>query len=361
MSCSCSCSDSRPSLAMVGLNFGRHIVAQLVEGEGASHVRLAGLCDLDRAKAEALAAKYAGKTTLKLYDSLDDVLADPAVQTVGLFTGPVHRADLLRKIIRAGKDVMTTKPFELDADAATAILEEAESLGRVIHLNSPNPGISPDLAQIESWRETLQLGRPVAARIETFVRYDEKPDGSWYDDPDLCPAPPIFRLGIYLINDLVRLMGRVKRVSLFSTRLFTRRPTSDNAQLALEFENGALGNVFSSFCVRDGDHYRNSLELNFENGTVYRNVGPVRTPGAQCELTVVQARQREDGELERTITATAQTSSRSGGYDWEGFVKAIRHEPGAPRYDIEHVVEPLRVIRAMAEAERSGQVVTLPR
>ena len=349
-------SDTRPTLAMVGLNFGRHIVAQLVDGEGAESIRLTGLCDIDRPKAEALAAKYAGKAEFRIYGSLDEVLADPSVQTVGLYTGPVHRADLLRTIIRAGKDVMTTKPFELDPAAAAAILREADELGRVIHLNSPNPGISPDLAQIVKWRDELRLGRPVAARIETFVRYDEKPDGSWYDNPDLCPAPPIFRLGIYLINDLVRLMGRVRRVSLFSTRLFTGRPTNDNAQLALEFESGALANVFSSFCVRDGDHYRNSLEINYENGTVYRNSGPVRTPGAQCELSVVQAVE-EGGELRRRIAATAQTASRSGGYDWAGFVKAVRHEPGAPRYDIEHVVEPIRVIRAMAEAEKTGQVV----
>ena len=354
----CCCRDTRPAIVLVGLNFGRHIVAQLMEGEGREHVRLAGLCDLDRPKAEALNAKYGGG--LKIFASLDDVLADPDVQAVGLYTSPVHRADLLRKIIRAGKDVMTTKPFELDPEAGAAILMEAAELGRVIHLNSPNPGISPDLEQIIKWQKELNLGRPIAARAETYARYAEKPDGSWYDNPDLCPAPPIFRLGIYLINDLVRLMGRVKRVCVFSTRIFTGRPTADNAQLSIEFESGAIANIFDSFCVRDGDHYRNSLELNFENGTVFRNVGPARTPGVASELAVIQS-EGPDDNLQRRVAATAQTVSRSGGYDWEGFVKAIRHEPDAPAYEIENVIEPLRVIRAMAESEKTGQVVSIAR
>ena len=355
--CCCNC-DKRPTIVLVGLNFGRHIVAQLMEGEGRKFMKLTGLCDIDRPKAEALNEKYGGG--LKIYTSLDDVLADPDVRTVGLYTGPVHRADLLRKIIRAGKDVMTTKPFELDPEAGTAILKEAAELGRIIHLNSPNPGISPDLEQILKWQKELGLGRPVAARAETYARYNEKPDGSWYDNPDLCPAPPIFRLGIYLINDLVRLMGRVKRVSVFSTRLFTGRPTADNSQLSLEFESGALACIFDSFCVRDGDHYRNSLELNFDNGTVFRNVGPCRDMAASSSLTAIQA-DEITGELKRRVSATATTVSRSGGYDWEGFVKAINHEPGAPTYEIENVIEPLRVIRAMAEAEKTGQVVTIVR
>lgn len=350
--------DPRPSIAIVGLRFGRHIVEQLAVGSGRIHLRLVGLCDLDRDKAEALAVQHGG---VPVYPSLDAILADPTIRTVGLFTGPVGRAELLRKIIRAGKDAITTKPFELDVAAAEAVLREAADCGRVIHLNSPNPGTSPDLAQILRWQEELQLGRAVAARSETWVSYREQPDGSWYDDSQRCPVAPLFRLGIYLINDLVRLMGRVRRVSVFASRIFTGRPTPDNGQLSLQFESGALANILASFCVRDGDHYRNSLTVNYANGTVYREVGPHRQakPDA-AELSAIVA----DGPpnaLSRRVAASVCLPMASGRYDWQGFARAVNREADAPGYAIEHILEPIRVICAMAEAERTGTIVEIAR
>jgi predicted dehydrogenase len=333
---------------LVGLNFGRHIAEELTRDGGNPHVRLAGLCDLDRAKAEALAAQHGG---LPVYGSLEAVLADPAIPAVGLYTGPNGRADLLSRIIRAGKDVMTTKPFETDPEAAVAVLNEAKERGRVIHLNSPNPGISPDLAVIRRWRETHDLGAPVGARADVWTHYREAADGGWYDDPEKCPVAPVFRLGIYLINDLVRLFGRARRVNVLGTRLFTGRPTVDNGQLGIEFDNGALANIFASFCVRDGDHYRNSLTLNYERGTVYRNVGP-RRDGATCELALVV----NDGMWQpRRIADSAAVAAGSGGYDWAGFAAAVRGDAAAPVYEIDQVVEPLRIVTAMAAAAKSGK------
>jgi predicted dehydrogenase len=81
------------------------------------------------------------------------------------------------------------------------------------------------------------------------------------------------RPGIYLINDLVQIFGPVRRVQVLGTHLSVGRPTMDSGQLAMEFANGALGNAYASFCVRGGDRYRDGLTLNFERGTVCRNVG----------------------------------------------------------------------------------------
>src|SRR5690606_1581322 len=95
---------------------------------------------------------------------------------------------------------MTTKPFEVDPDAAADVLAEAQRLGRFVHLNSPTPVMPVDLQQVLDWRDRFDLGRPVGCRLETYASYHEQADGSWLDDPERCPAAPIFRLGIYLIN-----------------------------------------------------------------------------------------------------------------------------------------------------------------
>jgi len=342
-------------IVVVGLNFGRHIVQDLSADGGNSHVRLAGVCDIDREKARSVSEEYGG---VRIYDSLDDVLSDESIPAVGLFTGPGGRASLIRRIIDAGKDVMTTKPFESDPDAAQAILELARERGRTVHLNSPSPGVSEDLATVERWQEEYELGRPVGARADVWAHYREQPDGRWYDDPDTCPAAPLFRLGIYPINDVVRLLGRARRVCTFSSRLFTARPTADNAQLSVELESGALAAIYASFCVRDGDTYRNGLTLNFENGTVYRNVGPVRAAsGSAAEMSVVTGADRST----RRVAESVALDCTSGHYDWEGFAAAVRKEPDAPTYVLDHVVEPLRIVKAMALSEKTGRIADVLR
>mgnify|MGYP006278728787 CR=1 FL=1 len=334
-------------IAVVGLNFGAHIVEELRTGPAGRYIELAGVCDLDAEKADRMAQRLA----VPAYHSLEELLEQSDVPTVGLFTGPAGRAQLIRRIIHTGRDVMTTKPIELDPDAAEAVLREAREAGRVVHLNSPAPLPSDDLKQVERWREEHELGRPVACRAETWASYREEPDGSWQDDPDRCPVAPIFRLGIYLINDLIHLFGRARSVQVTSSRLFTGRPTPDNAQLGIRFESGALANVFASFCIQDGLFYRNSLTLNYQNGTVYRNVGPVEAGRRETtRMEVVSGHEPQNPSIAR-----AEPETRSGEYRWDLFHRAVQGEKLQEEVSPADVAEGIRIIRAMRRSEQSGQ------
>lgn len=345
---------SKIPIAMVGLNFGRHIIdAQLLGGTGAQYFHLSGVCDRNA----RLAAEVSETSGVKSYEGLDEILADESIVAVGLFTGPEGRAELIRKIIRAGKHVMTTKPFELDPDAAISVLREARQLGLCVHLNSPAPLPAPDICQIEAWREKYSLGRVIGCRADVWAGYSENADGTWLDDPQKCPVAPIFRLGIYLINDLVELMGDVEEVQVFASRLMTGRPTPDTAQLGIRFRNGSLANIFSSFCIRDGDHYRNSLVLNFQNGTVYRNIGPRRSSDADnmiSELSLVTC------QGENRVVAETLKIGASGHYRWDLFHKAINGEQIPGEIFPRQVVAGIQIIRAMSEALRAGRSIRVP-
>lgn len=335
-------------IAMVGLNWGDNIIRnQILNGPASPYFKLAAVCSQERAKVDACAAAYG----VRGYYSLEELLANGDFPAVCLMTGPFRRAALIQQIVEAGRHVMTTKPVEVDPAAALKVLELAKSLGRVVHLNSPAPLPSPDLAQILEWRKDLHLGRPVAARADIWSSYREPADGSWYDDPEKCPVAPIFRLGIYLINDLIRLIGKPVAVSVMSSRLFTGRPTPDNAQISLLFENGAIANIFSSFCVNDAQWWLSSLTLNHENGTVYRNVGPALngSPRSHPELSVVVNREGAPHTLR------AITDGSTEDYQWGAFYKAILGEPLVGEGSTEETVLALHVIRAMARAEKSGK------
>jgi len=336
-------------VAMVGLNWGDSIIREhLLTAPASEFFVLTAVCSNEKDKVDACAQTYG----VKGYYDMDDLLADKEIQAVCLMTGPSGRAALIRKIVEAGKHVMTTKPVEVDPDAALEALRLAKSLGRVVHLNSPSPLPSPDIAQIQRWREEFALGRPVAVRADIWANYRETADGSWYDDPEKCPVAPILRLGIYLINDLVRLIGKPETVSVMSSRLFTGRPTSDNAQLSLGFENGTLANIFASFCINDAQWWLSSLTLNYENGTVYRNVGPAINgcPREKPELELVVNR---DGKpFTQSYIADASTED----YQWQAFHKAIREGSPSGEMPAEDIVIALRVLRAMAVAEKSKRI-----
>jgi len=338
----------RVPLAVVGLNWGHKIIHQdLLQGSGSRYFELAGVCALEREVAQACSREFG----VPAFFDFEELLRNKDIPAVALMTGPNGRAELICRAVESGKHVMTTKPIERDPDAALAALRRSRELGRVVHVNSPAPLPSPDLLKILQWQKDFELGRPIAARADIWANYRESSDGSWYDDPALCPAAPIFRLGIYLINDLVRLFGRVETVSVMTSRMFTGRPTPDNAQLGLRFASGALANIFSSFCINDTQWWLSSLTLNYANGTIYRNVGPSRgnNPRQKPELSLVT--RFKDERVVRHHVAEGTTED----YQWQNFHAAICGSRLENELESEQVVEALRIIQAMQRAEQSGK------
>jgi predicted dehydrogenase len=334
----------RLPIAVVGLGFGARIVELLRASPASELFEVTAVCDLD----DYRVAEVAAQTGVRACHSIDEVLTDPDIAAVGLFTEPAGRARLVRQVIRAGRHVLTTKPFELDADEARDVLAEARLLDRAVHLNSPAPVLPPDLRLIERWREEHKLGPAVAGRAEVATSLFEEADGSWYDDADLCPVAPVLRLGIYLINDLVRLLGPAAAVQVTSSRLRTDRPTADNAQLSIQFENGAVGSVFATFCVDDGHRSDSMLTVNYMGGTISRR-SRVVSPVGRTRLHLVAGAQ-----LGGSNTASASTDGGSGDYQWETFHRAILGERMPDEATHRQIVAGVRIVEAMARAERSG-------
>ncbi|MEZ4702844.1 MAG: Gfo/Idh/MocA family oxidoreductase [Rhodothermales bacterium] len=342
----------RIGIGVVGLNFGAKVIEdELIRGGGNRWFELRAVCDTDAARARSVAERYG----VNAYFSLDALLEDPSIGVVGLFTGPAGRAGLLRRIVLSGRDVMTTKPFERDPDAAAGVLREAERLGRTIHLNSPGPFFEPDIRHIRELEAAHDLGRAVGLRWETWCTYREQADGSWYDDPTQCPAAPLFRLGIYGLNDFMQLMaGRAEpeSVQVATARVFTGRPTPDNAMMMIRFTDGTLGSLFASFCIDDGMAYPDMLSIGFERGTIVRKDLPYR-PGSPEQRSV----QLFTGPRSQpTIHPPAVFSKPLGAaYQWDALYAAHRGESPPAETRPETIVNAVRVIQAVARAERSGK------
>ena len=335
-------------LGIVGLGYGEWIINDIVNNEITPYFTITGACDLNQKRVDHITKTYG----VKGYGSLEEMLQDDQIQAIGLFTAPLGRAKMIEQIIDAKKDVITTKPFELDAIAAEKILQKARLMGRKIMLNSPSPLLSPNLAQITDWVETYKLGRIVGSRCDIWASYREVEDGLWYDEKHLCPVAPIFRLGIYLINDLVRLFGEAKTVQVLHSRIFTKRPTPDNAQMGILFENGGIANVFASFCIEDGQYYKSSMVLNFERGTIYCNMNPMTYDQVKLEtaFSIVTL-----GVDEKQVVKKTTVPGSTVEYDWKAFYDILTGVIEIPVETDQNIVNAIGIINAMARSDESGK------
>ncbi|MBQ9753792.1 MAG: Gfo/Idh/MocA family oxidoreductase [Lentisphaeria bacterium] len=335
-------------MGLVGLRFGAGLAQRQIIGnvENEKFVRIVKVCDRIREKADA----FGEKNSIPVCYDLDELLKDPEIEAVMLITPPAGRGALLKKCIDAGKHVLTTKPFELDPDEALKVLQYAREKSVIVHLNSPAPLPSCDLKQIRQWQAKYDLGRPVAAHWESYAKYNETADGSWFDSYDSCPAAPIFRLGIYGINELIAIMGKVQDVEVVTGKIATGRPTPDNAQLLLRFESGAIGSIYSSLCVGDGVYYPAGMTLHFQNGTIFKR--QVRTY-ADNDFTHVELSLRvvENGVVKEE-SATFPATLRSGAYQYESFAKSVRCGYQSEETTPETIVEGIKVIAEMKKKEK---------
>lgn len=331
-------------IAIVGTNFGGKIARAL--DPLSEDVRIGGVCDLVQAKSRALGAELG----VPVYDSLDAILADSSIEAVGVYTSPIGRGRLIERVLEAGKHVMTTKPFELDPAAARAAYETARRRKLALHLNSPCPTPRTDLRQMREWLAEGSLGRVISFQARTWADYRENADGSWMDDPARCPAAPLFRLGVYFLNDFAALMGRPEEVYVLQSRVRTGRPTADNAQISIRFENGSLGNVFTSFCVGDGRPYADEVDIVCEHGSVHRWMERRGTIDMSKDRAVAEL--RSPGRDTRRITT--EPGDFAGWYDWRGFRAAVRGEPGAVLQDADATLYGVELLSAVAESSCTG-------
>jgi predicted dehydrogenase len=309
----------RPRLVIVGLRFGKTLLDQILNS---SFLRIAGVCDLNRELAESIARQY----QVPVFADVEAVAASSEVDCVGLFTGPAGRARLAGTLIRAGKAVLTTKPFETRPDDAEELLRLAQSGGIPVHCNSPSLHPAEEILAIRSALGSSLLGRPVQVKASCWASYQEVADGTWYDSPADCPAAPLLRLGIYLFNDLAEVFGDWTHFQVFSSRLRTGRPTADNAIALAAFPSGVLATIHVSFCLDGYLAYQNALEIFCERGVIRRQ----REPGG--EHSSVEVLKACEGGL-RTVSRDV-FSRPSGTYDLEAFSKAVRLRlPNPPDYD----------------------------
>lgn len=113
---------------------------------------VAAICNRSRAKAEARAREFAPRATVT--DRYEDVLADPDIDVVDITPHPADRLPIIEAALKAGKHVLSQKPFVLDLAEGARLVQLARDRGVKLAVNQ-NGRWAPHLAWM---RTAVQAG-----------------------------------------------------------------------------------------------------------------------------------------------------------------------------------------------------------
>ncbi len=139
----------RPRIGVIGAG---GIVSAHLDAYRTAGWEVAAICNRTLAKAEAKAAEFA--PTARVTDRWQDVLADPTIDVVDITPHPADRLPIIEAALRAGKHVLSQKPFVLDLAEGRRLVALARE-NRVKLAVNQNGRWAPHL----SWmREAVRAG-----------------------------------------------------------------------------------------------------------------------------------------------------------------------------------------------------------
>jgi predicted dehydrogenase len=136
-------SSKQLGLGVLGLGEGRSIISAGLRSDLWNVVQV---CDLNEELCRARCAEFglAGYTT-----SYEDMLADPAIDVIGIYTPDHLHAAHTIQALDAGKHVICTKPFLDNLDSARQVLEAARASGRLVMVGQSSRQFAPFARQRE--------------------------------------------------------------------------------------------------------------------------------------------------------------------------------------------------------------------
>ncbi|HWC94032.1 MAG TPA: Gfo/Idh/MocA family oxidoreductase [Pseudolabrys sp.] len=186
---------------------------------------------------------FAAEHRLVLDTSLEEVLADRAIQAVVLATPhSKHRAQV-EAAARAGKHIYCEKPFALAKADAAAMLEAVKRAGVVIAVGH-HFRLMPSMRVLAEVKASGALGTIMHA--EGNYSHDwlaDYPVDGWRMAAAESRAGGMTGMGIHVLDSFRDLVGPMKRVAALSKARVLQAPAGDTTAALVEFENGATGTL----------------------------------------------------------------------------------------------------------------------
>ncbi len=220
-------------------------------------LNIAACADIDMKKAYAQAKRF----SIPKVCTVEELLADPEIEIVLNLTIPNAHSTVGLAAIGAGKSTYSEKPLSVTRAEGKALLDAA-------HAKNLRAGCAPDTflgGGIQTCIQLIdegQIGTPIAATAFVLTHGPE----SWHLAPDFYYQPgggPMFDLGPYYLTALIAMLGPVHRITGSTQTSLPERTITNSLEYGrkikvstpthitgvLDFANGAVGNIITSFDV----------------------------------------------------------------------------------------------------------------
>jgi 1,5-anhydro-D-fructose reductase (1,5-anhydro-D-mannitol-forming) len=196
--------------------------------------RLYGLVTSDPAKALPFNART--------WATLDEALADPAVQAVYLATPVFLHAPQTIQSLRAGKHVICEKPMAMNEAEARSMLQvagESKTLLGIAYYRRSYPKVQ----RAKQLLAAGAIGTPLIAELTSHDWFDGKDFRSWLVDPAKAGGGPLLDVASHRIDVLNFLFGQPQRVSAHLSNAIHQYAVEDNATVLIDYASKVRGVV----------------------------------------------------------------------------------------------------------------------
>ena len=291
--------------------------------------------------------------------TVEELLADGAIELVLNLTIPRAHADVCLASLEAGKHVYTEKPLSIERSKGKEVVDAARAKG-LLAGGAPDTFLGGGVRTCRKLIDDGAIGKPLSATAFMTTPGHER----WHPDPEFYyqkGGGPVLDMGPYYLTALVYLLGPIKRVSSFARasypeRTITSEPkhgqrikveVSTHVSGALEFASGALGTLMMSFDV---------WGANLPRIEVYGSEGSLSVPDPNTFGGPVRLLEKNQTEWKDIPLAFgyAENSRGLGVADMADAIETGRK----PRAGVELTYHVLDIMEGLEDAARSGSCYT---
>ncbi|NND20775.1 MAG: Gfo/Idh/MocA family oxidoreductase [Silicimonas sp.] len=232
--------EYRPRIGMIGTG---GISASHLDAYRAAGWDVAAIWNRTRAKAEAKAAEYCPDARIE--DDWQALLRDEAIDVIDVTLHPEHRTEIIRAALKAGKHVLSQKPFVTDLDLGEDLVALADDCGVKLAVNQ-NGRWAPHMAWMRETARSGLIGDVLSLHASIHWNHGWTAGTPFDEIEDLI----LWDFGVHWFDFLASIVGN-RAESVFATSAAARGQSNktpllaqalvrlDGGQASLVFDGGA--------------------------------------------------------------------------------------------------------------------------
>ncbi len=329
-------------------------------------IQMRAVADISPAAAEKRAEEFGVEA-----QSVAALLQNPDIDIVLNLTTPDAHFAVSREALHSGKHVYSEKPLALSLEQGQELIRLSARSGKLL-CSAPDTFLGGAHQQARRILDEGEIGEIVGGTCHFMSPGME----DWHPDPGFFFQPgggPVLDMGPYYITGLLNLLGPVVRVSAMGAtpqkvrtigsgqRAGEKLPVAvfTSVHAIMEFENGALVTLATSWDVKAHDH--SPMELYGSEGSLFLPdpnffAGDLRRAGADGTISDIEGWAHPLGVENQDDGGAMIANYRSAGLaDMAAAINGGRE----PRCSAQLALHGLDVMLAILRAAETGQVQEL--